>query len=1143
MRWRRIAFWFSFSVLALIVIALSWLWAADLGVFKPQLERYITEEFGHEFTIDGEFHVDLSRHTTVIAEDLRFANAPWAEADDMVTVGRVEVQIDLWSLFRGLVLIELLDVDDTSILLLNPGDTPPNWERPLQWFLEPSSVDLDLLFGVVDIDRAALRLESAERERPLNLAIERLDQSYREDSFLDLELRATLDGKKVAVDGAVGTWDALLSGKNFDFDLEAVLDTFEFSARGRIDDAANPLRPEFEFTAFGPDVDDLTRMLGLGEEGDGDIDLSGALTPAADGPLALTVKGNLGLTEIDAVGEIRNLQDFAKMGLQLTASGPDLGRILRLAGIHQVRESPFMLKVDAESDSGIFVVNEATMVFAEAQFNGSARMPMFPSIDDAVISLRVEGPDLERFRYMTGIPGAASGPFAIRLTVDVQEDGVEVLNLDAETTLGEVHGSGRIGDPRTYIGSQFEVEARSDSLARTAEAYGVMDMPDKPIEVKGGAEYTSVGIRTMGLVTAIIGDVAASVDGLIALRSGAEGSDLAFAVKGANLEALVAEFSEPTGVPALPYDVGGKLKIGNDGYRFRDVSGSLGTTSIKADGLLVPADMIAGSHFDIHAQGAAFEELVAGLDDVDVRPGPFELSGKLVFQADAIKLSNVRLSRPAVDAQLDLAIGMLDEENRLDFDVRAGGRDVRDVIGRAGTFAAFEQPFAIEARGNLRGSLWTFDDLDASVGNATVTAAGDLEFADARAKTEFSLDLNVPTLAALGTIDGRKFNDQPLSVTAHVTGSNGTLESDRLNIRIGDSDINATIVLRKADVPEIDIDMLSDRLVFRPFLEDVEEYDPEPTFDDGRLIPDIDMPFEALKKRNVSIDIRVGDLERRTLFMKDIEVNAEVLDGVLNISKARFKGRSGELLASATLDPMNGTGAASLQLVTRNFALGMIQKNDDFMMRADLDINLRSTGTDLRTLLGNSTGVVFVNARGGRLTNENPIVKAIYGDTIDEILTTINPFKKSDPYTDLECTIIPWAIDDGQVTDAPYGFVSTNKMRLVTKSSLNLKTEKIRIGIETTPKKVVSFSASELINPYIQVVGTLARPQLAVDEAGVLITGGVAVATGGLSLLAKGLWNRLSQSGDPCKEVSTAAIKELGGRFPDLRIEGTSRIE
>lgn len=1141
MRWRRIVFWFTFSTLVLIVLALTWLWTADLGVLRPQLERLITQELGHEFTIEGDFHVDLSRHTTVIAEDLRFANAPWAEAGDMITVGRLEARVDLWSVFQGLVLIELLDVDDTSILLQNPGDTPPNWDRPLQWFLEPSSVDV--LFGVVDIDRATLRLESAERERPLNLSIERLDQSYREDTFLDLEFRATLDGRKIAVDGAIGTWDALLAGKNIDFDLEAVLDTFEFSARGRIDDAAKPLRPEFEFTASGPDIDDLTRMLGLGDDGEGNIDLSGALTPGADGPLELSVKGNLGLTKIDAIGETQDLQTYAKMGLQLTASGPDLGRILRLAGIHQVRESPFMLKLDAESDSGVFVVNEATVVFAEAQFNGSARMPMFPSIDDAVISVQIEGPDLERFRYMTGIPGAANGPFALGLTVDVQEDGVEILNLDAKTTLGELHGNGRIGDPRTYIGSQFDVVARSGSLARTAEAYGVADMPDKPIEIKGSAEYASAGIRTQGPVTAIIGDVVVSIDGLVALRSGMVGSDLAVAVKGEDLQALVAEFAEPKGVPPLPYDVHGKLSIGNDGYRFRDVSGSLGTASIKADGLLVPADTIAGSHFDIHAQGAAFEELIAGLDDLDVRPGPFELNGKIAFQTDAIKLGNFRLNRPAVDMRLDLAIGMLDEETRLDFEVRAGGRDVRDLLRQARGFEAFEQSFTIEARGSMRGPHWTFDNLDASVGNATITAAGDLEFADSRASTEFSFSLNVPTLAALGTIDGRKFRDQPLSVIAHVTGDNGTLNSDRLDIRIGDSDIHASVLLRNADVPELEVHVLSDRLVFKPFLEDVEEYDPEPTFDDGRLIPDIDMPFELLKKLNASIDVQVGDLQRRRLLMKDIEVDMEILDGVLSISEARFKARSGELLATATLDPMDGTGAASLQLVARNFALGMLEANDELLMKSDFDINLRSTGTDLRTLLGNSTGVVFIKARGGRLTNENPIVKAIYGDMIDDILTTINPFKKSDPYTDLECTILPWKIDDGQLTEAPYGFVSTNKMRLVTKSSLNLKTEKIRIGIETTPKKLVSFSASELINPYIQVVGTLARPQLAVDEAGVLITGGAAVATGGLSLLAKGLWNRLSQSRDPCKEVSTAAIKELGGRFPDLRIEGTSRIE
>ena len=70
MRWRRIAFWITFSTLALIVLALTWLWTADLGVFRPQLERFVTEQTGRSFAIDGEFHVDLSRHTTIIAEDI-----------------------------------------------------------------------------------------------------------------------------------------------------------------------------------------------------------------------------------------------------------------------------------------------------------------------------------------------------------------------------------------------------------------------------------------------------------------------------------------------------------------------------------------------------------------------------------------------------------------------------------------------------------------------------------------------------------------------------------------------------------------------------------------------------------------------------------------------------------------------------------------------------------------------------------------------------------------------------------------------------------------------------------------------------------------------------------------------------------------
>jgi len=210
-----------------------------------------------------------------------------------------------------------------------------------------------------------------------------------------------------------------------------------------------------------------------------------------------------------------------------------------------------------------------------------------------------------------------------------------------------------------------------------------------------------------------------------------------------------------------------------------------------------------------------------------------------------------------------------------------------------------------------------------------------------------------------------------------------------------------------------------------------------------------------------------------------------------------------------------------------------VQKDLDLLMKGDLDIGLDTTGNDLRTMAGNAEGVVYIDTRGGRFTS-NQYVKAIYGDMLEETLNTINPFRKTDSYTDFECVIVPLSVVDGVVAGAPSVFASTDKIRFIIQGSANLKSEELRIGVRSTPRRIVSFSAAELVNPYLQVVGTLSSPRLAVDEAGVLITGGAAVATGGLSLLAKGLWDRLSKSGDPCKQMSEQALKELEGRLPNL---------
>lgn len=1148
MRWRRITFWFSLSVLALLVLALTWLWTADLGVLKPHVERIVSEQTGREFSINGEFIVDFNRHPTVIAKDMRFGNPEWAQDPHMVTVGRAEVRIDLWSLVSGPFIVEFVDIDDVDVQLLNPQDQEPNWvftgKEPadIEEEQDTDSAGIDLLIEELYVDNVAVLFESAERERPLRLQLDKLRQTSRADGMLEISLDATLDGRVVKAKGEMGTWEALLAGRDVHFDLQAVLDTFEFSGSGLIDDLANPKQPEFSFTAQAPDIDDLTQLLGLGDEDSGNIDLSGSLAKTPDDILQLELNGNIGETNIQSRGTLSDLRSLRDIDFDVTASGPDLGRILRFAGIHQVREAPFMLRVDAKTQEGAFIIHEGNMVFGEAQIDIRGEMPKFPSVDDAVVTLDVAGPDIARFRYLTGLPGAAEGPFSLGFTIDVAEDELEILQLDIETEFGELRGNGKLGNPPEFYGSTFDVRVSGDDLKRITTAYGIDGLPEVPFEVRGAVEYIEGGLRTREPVAATAGDLSATVDGFLPFTRGIIGTEATFKASGPDLADLVGVFTEAEGVPKQPFDVGGVLQVREDGYRFRDIAGQVGTSTVTGDGLLRVQAGLAGTRFTFAAQGPAFEELTEAVE-IDVQEGPFELSGKIGLQRDMIEFDDIELERQRGHLSLDADLGLPVSELRVKYDAQARGPDVRDLFAKLGPFELKALPVSIDARGEVDADYVRFDEFDVTIGDATTDSQGEIRFADEESTSKLHWNGNIPSLARIFTLDGKELNDQSFSWSADLVGDGNELKIDDLLLKIDESDIQGKVYFTAGDVPEVNVDVYSDLIAVAPLVAEEEEddYDPEPEFDNGKFIPDTPIPFDVLKRLNATLDIDIGELQRGNLLMRDIELDATLQDGVLDISNASFKARAGALVARARLESTGDSGKAKIELVARQFALGLSELNADLAMTGDVDINLTAEGADLRTLLGSANGEVFIDARGGRIA-QNPIIHRLYGDLLREILTTINPFSETDPYTDFQCMVVPVKFDDGVATGAPSAFVSTSKIRILVTTMIDLKTEELQISFRTTPRRALSVSAGELLNPYVQVVGTLAAPRLAVDETGLLISGGAAVATGGLSILARGVWDRLSRSRDACGQASKKAIADLGDRFPDLAIEGLGRI-
>ena len=1140
MRWRKIAFWSVFGLLSLLVLLASWLWTADLGVFKPQIENLVREKTGREFSIDGELVIDLAGESRVIAEEVRFGNADWAGDVDMVTVARLEVLIDLWSLFGNRIRVQMIDLDGARIHLARRTDGPPNWDLGIERAggqPGPDRKPLDVLMRHVEIDDVQLRFDDPDRTEPLRFNISSWRQLHRDDDFLEVSLDASLNDRVIAIDGESGPWSALLAGKDIQYDVEAGFDTLEINSRGYIDDVADLRRPNLEFRATGPDIDDVTRMLGIGDPGEGTIDLEGTLRPIDGGPVLLDVDGNIGATEIKASGEFSDLQNLEKIDFNVLASGPDLARILRIVGIHQVRESPFMIDIDASRDGSALTVERANMVFGEANFEGYAYLPNFPSIDDSRIKLDIAGPDIERFRYVTGIPGVATGPFSLSFTATPEADGIDILDLEIQSNLGHLVADGEVTEDPNYYGSTLSFEVNTQNLETMGNAYGVRNLPATPLTISGSAEWTKRGVETIDDLVASVDDVVARVDGTIAATRGIVGSDLNFRVSGDSLSELIEAFAGGAGVPNEPYDLEGQLQVRDDGYRFREVGGTVGSSAVKIDGLIAQRPM-QGSRFEFEVDGPAFEEVIDQIGDFEVRPGNYALSGRIGLQPDMLSIEDLRLSRERGRLDVDVDIGLPVSRNWVDFEVGGRGRNIRNAFAGYGSFELNRAEWTLNTAGQFRGRRIDFERLDIDIGEARIRASGELDFEDSAGHTEFSLAVDIPSLATLATKDGYALRDMPVSVLAQVEGSDGVVSIENLQAKLGDSDINGEVRYEARDVPELLVDIRSDALIFAPLTEEREyEYDPEPEFDDGRLIPDLPVPLEAMAKLNARGVIEIGELRRDSLHVRNLSVRADLRDGALNVSDAGFDAMRGRLDARLYVSPVDDKASVHLQVVARDFALGLTEANRANPVTGGLDIDLHGTGDNLRTILADTSGVFFVDTRGGRMPN-NRFVQALYGDLLDEVLGAINPFYQSEPYTMFECIVMPIRIDKGIVGGDPYTYIETDKIRINLKSNVNLATEKIDVNVRTTPRRVLGISAGELLNPYIKIVGTLAQPRLAVDEEGVLLTGGAAVATGGLSLLARAAWDRVSKSGDVCLKTASDGREALGSLFPVIDSPG-----
>ena len=189
----------------------------------------------------------------------------------------------------------------------------------------------------------------------------------------------------------------------------------------------------------------------------------------------------------------------------------------------------------------------------------------------------------------------------------------------------------------------------------------------------------------------------------------------------------------------------------------------------------------------------------------------------------------------------------------------------------------------------------------------------------------------------------------------------------------------------------------------------------------------------------------------------------------------------------------------------------------------DIVFALEATGGSPHALASTADGRIVVIVGEGAI--DSSVVNLVAADFVGTILDALRPFRKENPSNRLECAVIVCRIDDGVAVFAPVA-VQTDKLTVLGAGTIDLDPETLDLEWEIKPRKGIGVSASTLTNPYLKLGGTLARPRLEMKGVQAVTSTGVAVATGGLSLLGKGLWDRITAERKVCQRAIERAERE-----------------
>ncbi len=1142
-------------LLVVIVLPLAGSLLLDQEDYKSAISDWVESRTGHHLEIRGDIGIRPGLGLILFAEDIRLENADWSDHPDALRVARVEARVSIRELLRGSVVVEhallreaglLVERDSSGKYNLGPvggssaGDlrsaAAPGWldirsvsleQVRMQFFLKWRNWD-------VQIDSATIAAEGP-------------------DTPVSVDFRGTLNTVPVTVNGTLGTIASWLQRRKSDADLTLVAaGEHALRAVGTVGDVLLWRDLDLELDGGISRLRDITPWFRFRPLDLDSVQMSGRLVqPGTIATMRLEdLTGRAGYHGIPlhASGSVGRLVSLADIQVSVRAddnwdiSGLPLGDVTRLKpriGFDAVLTgATYRLHMDV---SRLAVTAAGVTVTAQGQVENASRLW------GTGLPMQVTVQDIQGLGKALGRSWPASGGLNGSAVLNRDRSGFVLEDLRMQTTgeLLALSGHGRIdGIGREPAGSMgISGSVKSGFFTRNE---WVPALQPKVADVE--AIWRLAGSRhNLAVENLLLEFPGGELRGWGDIPDLESPGALTLGLEGALWDARTFGSAHQQEWPELP-----ELKLagmlhgdGAGNWRIDDVEvfGEEGDESLSMTGDMALPRGRTVPRLDVKAvvspeslapwvrEWPAGDRLVEHLAPVHAQ---FGVRGGA---EGALSLEGLRMTSKWAGAEL-VVTGEVSSLNPMRgfLDVSLSGRPAA-----LPDFSRYRLP-AMEAV-NLSfvmplpwdGEVLEGFRLKARSQGGSLDLHGDISGLKPLEFDKMRLVLEYRDLAELVPAEWKLMPGNPFMMNALLGMEAGVLSADG-SARLGESVIDGTASWRAPGDDgrtglnaALRVDQLDMKTLFHPA-----EKTPR-VFSDNPLLP------AWMLQSDGTLMLEIADYWGRTTHLRDLRLDASMDGGSV---ESDFEAYLGDGVLSSSIRLPKG-GETRVKLGVKDLpaeSLRALSKGRAFTGGViDADITLRGREQSMAGLVDRGEGQIRLNIRQSRIYGK--ALGTVGGDLVTNFLSAANLFDRNKDFADVECGVLYLDIGEGKAVTRNGLALKTDRVTILGGGEITFPGERIDIYLTPKAREGLGISASSIAR-VIQLGGTLRAPEIEADPKGLLATGlnlGAAILSGGVTLVALGLFDRFHANSDVCaiargeQELSEIDLLEQPGSKTDRR--------